>query len=147
MRPAWGPAPLVLLTAALAEHLMDRGFHQARTDPFAMPVALAIIGNEALVIRARGLELLHGFAACPGRGMAAGGHRGVAVHLDGRHDLSGLVDVARPQGPLASCSCPDDRLTPRRVHLLLPGLVRHACRRRLQYGEPQRHMEPSAAVL
>jgi hypothetical protein len=147
MRPAWGPAPLWLLAEARADHLLDRGGHKAHTDPFAMPVALAISGNEALVMRDRGLELRHGCAALPGRSLAAGGHRGVEGHLDGRHDLYGLGDVARPHGPWASCSCPDDRITQRRVHRLLPGLVRHACRRLLQHGEPHRPRAPSEAGL
>ena len=51
MCAAWGPGHLLLLAAALAYHLINRGFHKARADPFAVPVALAIVGNEAFIVR------------------------------------------------------------------------------------------------
>jgi pyrroline-5-carboxylate reductase len=47
MCAAWGPGHLLLLAEALADHLIHRGFHKARAYPFAVPVALAIVGNEA----------------------------------------------------------------------------------------------------
>jgi hypothetical protein len=58
MRPAWGPGHLLFLAEALADHLIDRRFHEAGADPLSCPVALARIRNEALVIRDIGVELL-----------------------------------------------------------------------------------------
>jgi hypothetical protein len=54
MCAAWGPGHLLLLAEALADHLIQRGFHKARADPSVVPVALAIVGNEANGIKFRG---------------------------------------------------------------------------------------------
>jgi hypothetical protein len=43
MRPAWGSLHLLAFAQALADHLMDRGFHEARADAFPSAVARAIV--------------------------------------------------------------------------------------------------------
>jgi hypothetical protein len=138
MRPAWGPGHLLFLAEALADHLVDRRFHEAGADPLSCPVALAIIGNEALVIRDIGMELLYGFEEFPGHAMATGGHRGVQVHLDRLHHLQGLVDVSMLHVPFEAVQVPYNRITQRIVHLLIPGLLRQAFRGLLEHGQLHR---------
>jgi hypothetical protein len=50
MCPAWGPLHLVAFAEALAEHLIDHGFHKARADLFAMVVTLAIGRNKSRIV-------------------------------------------------------------------------------------------------
>ena len=61
MGPAWGPGHLLLLAEALADHLIHGRFDKARADAFAVPVTLAVVGNEALVVLNIRVELLDGF--------------------------------------------------------------------------------------
>ena len=52
MRPEWGSLHLLACAEALADHLIDRGFHEARADAFPSVVALAIVWRMA-----RGMSL------------------------------------------------------------------------------------------
>ena len=47
MRPAWGPLHRLACAEALADHLIDRGSHEARADAFPSAVALAIVWGVA----------------------------------------------------------------------------------------------------
>jgi hypothetical protein len=49
MRAALGPLHLLLLAEAVADHLIDRRFDKAGADPFAIPIALAIVGDERAI--------------------------------------------------------------------------------------------------
>jgi hypothetical protein len=60
-----------------------------------MAVALAIIRNEASVVRKVRMELLHRFQELPGRAAATGGDRGIEAHLNGLHDLRGYAEAMR----------------------------------------------------
>jgi len=40
MRPAWVSLHLLAFAEALADYMMDRGFHEARADAFPSAVAL-----------------------------------------------------------------------------------------------------------
>src|SRR5215510_14173616 len=55
---AWKPGHLLLLAEAFADHPIHGRFYKAHADAFAVPVTLAIVGNEALFIRDIGMELL-----------------------------------------------------------------------------------------
>jgi hypothetical protein len=57
MRAFRRPLHLLLLHHALADHLVDRGLHEARADPFAIAIALAVVDDEARVVRDVGGEL------------------------------------------------------------------------------------------
>jgi hypothetical protein len=59
MRSAFRPLPLLAFAEALADHLIYRRFHKARADAFAVPVALAVIWNEATIVLNVGVKLLH----------------------------------------------------------------------------------------
>jgi hypothetical protein len=58
------------------------------------PVALAIIGDEALVVLHVGVELHNGFIELACRGITRVGYRSLEVHLHQLHDLQGLVDIS-----------------------------------------------------
>jgi hypothetical protein len=45
-----------VLTEMPTDHLLDRRFHNAGADALALPLALAIMGNELLVVLAVGVE-------------------------------------------------------------------------------------------
>jgi hypothetical protein len=45
---------LLLLAETFAHHLVHGRFHKAGTDPFPVSVALAIVGNETLIMLDRG---------------------------------------------------------------------------------------------
>jgi hypothetical protein len=93
------------------------------------------------------MELLHGFQKLPGRAVAAGGHRGVEVHVDGLDHLQGLVDIPVSQIPFQAFQVSHNRITQRIVLLLIPGLVRQALGRLLEHGQPHRHMESIEQML
>jgi hypothetical protein len=57
------------------------------TTAFALPVTLAIVGNEATVVLNVGVKLFYGSQQFAYASMATGGHRGLEVPLDGLHDL------------------------------------------------------------
>jgi hypothetical protein len=77
MRTLFCPLHLLALAKALANHLVDRRFDKPRTDLLPIAVAFAIVGNEALVVRDVGVELLDGFQELPGGDIATGGHGSV----------------------------------------------------------------------
>jgi hypothetical protein len=58
MRTLFCPLHLLAFAEALADHLIDRGFHKARADAFAVPVAVAIVRNEAFIVLNVGVEFL-----------------------------------------------------------------------------------------
>jgi hypothetical protein len=53
---AFRPLHLLLLTETPTDHLLDGRFHNAGADALALPLALAIMGNEPLVVLAVGVE-------------------------------------------------------------------------------------------
>ena len=63
---AFRPLHRLPLAEALADHLIDGRFHKAGADALALPVALAIIGNESLVVLDVGVEFLNGFQELAG---------------------------------------------------------------------------------
>jgi hypothetical protein len=56
--PAWGPGHLLLLAETLADHLIHGRFHNARAAAFAVPIALTVIGNEALIVLDSGADFV-----------------------------------------------------------------------------------------
>ena len=74
------PLPLLWLTATLADHLIDGRFHSAGAEALALPVALAIRGNDSWVV-------LEGGVACRAGSQKLAGdtvperRRHVQVHL------------------------------------------------------------------
>jgi hypothetical protein len=81
---------VLLFAEALADHLIRRGFHKARADSFALPVALAKVRNEALIVLDIRVEFLDGFRELSCGVMAIAGHCSVEVHLDGLYELHAL---------------------------------------------------------
>lgn len=58
------PAHLLLFYKPFADDLIDHGFDEASRDPFTVPIAITIIGNEGLVhldIVSEGLQRLGEF--------------------------------------------------------------------------------------
>jgi hypothetical protein len=121
MRSAFRPLPLLAFAEALADHLIYRRFHKARADAFAVPVALAVIWNEATIVLNVGVKLLHGFQEFPCCAIASR-RRHVEVHLDRFHHLERPIDVPVPQKPLQPFQFPHHGLTEDvRVLLVLDG--------------------------
>jgi hypothetical protein len=52
------PPHLLLFDHPLADHLINGGLHKAGSDPFPIAIALAIVGDELLVIGDVSLKLL-----------------------------------------------------------------------------------------
>ena len=50
------PLHLLLLDEASADHLIDRRFYERGADGFALPPALAEVGNELAVVADIGFE-------------------------------------------------------------------------------------------
>jgi hypothetical protein len=50
MRAAVRPSHLLLVVEAFADHLIDGGLHKVGADPFALPIALTVVGDEALAV-------------------------------------------------------------------------------------------------
>src|SRR5262245_1564807 len=108
MRLTLGPLHLLPFTKALANDLIDGRFDKARADPLASPVALAIVGNEVLVVLDVRVELLHVFEDVPGGVIATERHSSVEVHREGLHDLQGFIHIAMPQEPFELRQLPYD---------------------------------------
>jgi hypothetical protein len=49
MGTALGPGHLLLLTEALADHLIDRRFDKPGADPLPVAIALAVIGVTGVI--------------------------------------------------------------------------------------------------
>jgi hypothetical protein len=101
---------LLLLAEAFADDLIDRGFDKPGADPFPAAVALAVIGDEALIVGDIRVELLHSFQGLPCCGIAIGSHRRVEVHLDRLYHLERFVDIAVPEKPFEAFQFLDDRV-------------------------------------
>src|SRR6266566_9229137 len=109
MRPALGPLHLLLLAEAPADHLIDRGFDKAGADAFAIPIALAIVGDERAISLDIGVELLNGLQQFPRRAIARDGPRHVEVHREGGNLVERFVDVAMPQRPFEALQLLDHK--------------------------------------
>jgi hypothetical protein len=66
MCPAWISLRLLVFAEALADHLMDRGFHEARADAFPSAVALAIVWmvTRGMALRTRRRRHISGLMPC-----------------------------------------------------------------------------------
>jgi hypothetical protein len=73
------PSHLRLLAEAVADHLIHGGLYKAGADPFALPIALTVVGNETLLVLDISMELLDRFQQLSGGVMATAASRAIST--------------------------------------------------------------------
>ena len=100
MGSLWAPLHLLPFGKALGDDIVHRGFDDARAHSLSLTRALAVVGNERVIVDHVRVECFDGSQEFLRRRVFPLRSRGIEIHLQGFHLLECFVGVPVPEIPL-----------------------------------------------